>query len=162
MSVTTDTSLEEDDVDDLWESFDRLALARRNQITEEDEMSGGTESEYPYSYSSDSDFANQPQEQYRKSRVSAGLNGRPLLDFPVPRGVDAEALCNSGVGMSNAAEVGMEELLLKASRELRDGTRAGRDLLRAMRLEEVVSVGEDGENDEGGGDQSGTVRMLSR
>jgi protein-serine/threonine kinase len=162
MSVTTDTSLEEDDVDDLWESFDRLALARRNQITEEDEMSGGTESEYPYSYSSDSDFANQPQEQYRKSRVSAGLNGRPLLDFPVPRGVDAEALCNSGVGMSNAAEVGMEELLLKASRELRDGTRAGRDLLRAMRLEEVVSAGEDGENDEGGGDQSGTVRMLSR
>jgi protein-serine/threonine kinase len=156
MSVTTDTSLEEDDVDDLWETFDRLALARRNQIAEEDEE---TENEYPYSYSSDSDFQSQAgnARSFRKSRVSAGPNGRPLLDFPVPRGVDAEVLCNSNVALGGGAgvEVGMEDLLLKASRELRDGTRAGRDLLRAMRLEEVVVEGEGEE-----GDETGTVRLI--
>jgi protein-serine/threonine kinase len=153
MSVTTDTSLEEDDVDDLWEAFDRLALARRNQIAEEDEE---TENEYPYSYSSDSDFQSNAANvrSFRKSRVSAGPNGRPLLDFPVPRGVDAEVLCNSNVVAGSGAEVGMEDLLLKASRELRDGTRAGRDLLRAMRLEEVVIAGEEE------GDETGTVRLI--
>jgi protein-serine/threonine kinase len=157
MSVTTDTSLEEDDVDDLWETFDRLALARRNQIAEEDEE---TENEYPYSYSSDSDFQSQNgnARSFRKSRVSAGPNGRPLLDFPVPRGVDAEVLCNSNVALGGGAgvEVGMEDLLLKASRELRDGTRVGRDLLRAMRLEEVVVEGEE----EAEGDETGTVRLI--
>jgi protein-serine/threonine kinase len=168
MSVTTDTSLEEDDVDDLWESFDRLALARRNQITEEDELGGETESEYPYSYSSDSDFAPQTNGRaFRKSRVSAGPNGRPLLDFPVPRGVDAEVLCNSGINLGGnggvGVEVGMEELLLKACRELRDGTRAGRDLLRAMRLEEVNIGADDTENNEPRGEtnETGTVRMIS-
>lgn len=40
---------------------------------------------------------------------------------------------------------------------MRDGTRAGRDLLRAMRLAEVVE-GEEGEKDGG----QGTVRRVGR
>lgn len=171
MSVTTDTSLEDEDVDDLWDAFER---ANTKRYTRQDSrhtdstwtagsglsvsVGGEEDTEYPYS-SSDSDLPPQSQSsEYRKSRVSAGPNGRPLLDFPVPRGVDPVMLCHSVEGM------GLAELLLKSSVELRDGTRAGRDLLRAMRLSEVVEgEDEDGGEEEGAlgqGMNSGTVRMA--
>jgi protein-serine/threonine kinase len=122
LSIATDTSLEDDDVDFLWDAFD-------------------------LQFDSDSDdFAD-----HRRSRVSAGPNGRPLLDFPVPKGVDPEVLCE-GVE-------GMEDVLLRCCVELRDGTRAGRDLLRAMRLEEVQLDGNgDGEESR----DEGTVRLVGK
>lgn len=167
MSVTTDTSLEDEDVDDLWDVFERRRTRRNmaghqpmnsqtshlteNSISVSDfEFTDDTGDEYPYSSEDDFPLAR----QYRKSRVSAGVNGKPLVDFPVPRGVDPELLC--AMGVSGHAEVGLDELLLRSCTELRDGVRAGRDLLRAMRLEEV----RDEVDEEDGGDASGTVRLV--
>ncbi|KAF3001492.1 hypothetical protein E8E13_008823 [Curvularia kusanoi] len=190
MSVTTDASLSEEDVDELWEIFDRqtshtqrkynsygpLRSARRmhNSSTDDPSLPGGlglslssannsdtdTDSAYhyttaesdsssPVSYST-STLAN-PRGYRHLSRVSAGPNGRPLVEFPVPRGPDVDALCAAD-GDARA----MQDALLKGALELRDGTRACRDLLRAYKLSEVEE--EEGEEEL---DQS-TVRLPSR
>ncbi|KAH6638026.1 hypothetical protein C7974DRAFT_411474 [Boeremia exigua] len=173
MSVTTDTSLSEEDVDELWDNFERLTLhaqrkfqsygplrsARRLGNTSVDESSDprmaslhlgiGSDTDETYPYTAESDSSSPSYAYHRLSRVSAGPNGRPLVDFPVPRGPDVEAL----LGVDSDPRV-LQELLLKGAIELRDGTRASRDLLRAMKLSEV----EEGEIEI---DQS-TVRMSSR
>lgn len=169
MSVTTDTSLEEEDVDDLWDTFERLTLhphrrhntyaplrsARRTESTPT--LDSDTDDSYaPYSSSSDYD----PAPPHRKSTVSVGPNGKPLVLFPVPRGPDPELLMAGGDVDLRV----LQELLLKSAMELRDGTRASRDLLRAMRLEEKDGEEEDeGEGDAERGDvgevDTGTVRM---
>ena len=176
MSVTTDTSLEEEDVDELWDAFERLNLvppqqrsygsvglqpARRNDSTSTSLTSTtyaldlDTDDTYnPYSSSSEFDHDNQQQQQsnYRKSTtVSVGPNGKPLVDFPIPRGPDVEAL----LGVNVDARV-MQDMLLKSAMELRDGTRAGRDLLLAMRLQDVGDPGEEEEDEE---TRNNTVRL---
>lgn len=108
-------------------------------------MGSDTDDNYPYT----SDSSSPPYAYHRHSRVSAGPNGRPLVDFPIPRGPDVEALL--GVDTDPRA---VQDMLLKSAMELRDGTRASRDLLRAMKLSEV-------EEDEHELDQS-TVRLSSR
>ena len=173
MSVTTDTSLEEEDVDELWDSFERLTLqqqkkyqsygplrsARRWENSSRDDsndprvtglglgstVGSDTDDNYPY----DSSSSSPPYAYHRHSRVSAGPNGRPLVDFPIPRGPDVEGL----LGVESDPRV-MQELLLKSAMDLRDGTRASRDLLRAMKLSEVEE--EDVEVDQS------TVRLPSR
>ncbi|OSS55062.1 hypothetical protein B5807_00858 [Epicoccum nigrum] len=186
MSVTTDTSLSEEDVDELWDTFERLTLhaqqqrkyqtygplrsARRmhNSSFDGDAVQGlglsatgfsetdtDTDSAYLYSSTnveSDSSSPRSAAVYHRHSRVSAGPNGRPLVEFPVPRGPDVDALCAGGEGEGRA----LQEALLRGAVELRDGTRACRDLLRAMKLSEVEEAGEwDGEGEL---DQS-TVRL---
>lgn len=177
MSVTTDTSLEEEDVDELWDAFERLNIAppqrghpngalrptRRNDSASTSMTSttyaldSDTDDTYnPYSSSSEFDHDLQTQQQqqsaYRKSTtVSVGPNGKPLVDFPIPRGPDVEALL--GVAMDPRI---MQDMLLKSAIELRDGTRAGRDLLRAMRLQDVGGEGEADEDDE---TRNNTVRL---
>jgi hypothetical protein len=168
MSVTTDTSLEEEDVDELWDHFERLNLQthrrfqssaplRSSRRTDSASTSLNTytldsdtdDSYHPYSSSSDFDHDLPSQQNpYRKSTVSVGPNGKPLVDFPIPRGPDVEAL----LGVDMDARV-MQDLLLKSAIELRDGTRASRDLLRAMRLQDVEGEGEDEET------QNNTVRL---
>ncbi|EMD93989.1 hypothetical protein COCC4DRAFT_70307 [Bipolaris maydis ATCC 48331] len=176
MSVTTDTSLEEEDVDELWDAFERLNLAppqqrsygsvglrpaRRNDSTSTSltsttyALDSDTDDTYnPYSSSSEFDHDNQQQQQqgnYRRSTtVSVGPNGKPLVDFPIPRGPDVEAL----LGVDVDARV-MQDMLLKSAMELRDGTRAGRDLLRAMRLQDVG----DPEEEEDEETRNNTVRL---
>ncbi|KAI4616716.1 hypothetical protein J4E80_005991 [Alternaria sp. BMP 0032] len=180
MSVTTDTSLEEEDVDDLWDTFERLNLAaqrrpmgqasaplrssRRTDSTSTTltsttyTLDSDTDDSYHHgnTYSSSSDFDQQDAPRYsRKSTtVSVGLNGKPLVDFPVPTGPEVEAL----LGVDMDARV-MADMLLKSAVELRDGTRASRDLLRAMRLQDVEGEGED--DDEGADEEmrGGTVRL---
>ncbi|ORX99888.1 hypothetical protein BCR34DRAFT_122283 [Clohesyomyces aquaticus] len=96
----------------------------------------------------------------RASRVSVGLNGKPLVEFPIPRGPDPELL----IGLDTDPRV-LEEALCKATIELRDGLRASRDLLKAMRLEEMrpplekekIGVAESGDEDDG--TDEGTVRL---
>lgn len=187
MSVTTDTSLSEEDVDELWDTFERLTLhaqqqrkhqtygplrsARRahNSSFDGDAVQGlglsatgfsetdtDTDSAYLYSSStnveSDSSSPRSAALYHRHSRVSAGPNGRPLVEFPVPRGPDVDALCAGGEGEGRA----LQDALLRGAVELRDGTRACRDLLRAMKLSEVEEQGEwEGESEL---DQS-TVRL---
>ena len=187
MSVTTDTSLSEEDVDELWDTFERLTLhaqqqrkyqsygplrsARRvhNSSFDGDGVQGlglsatgfsetdtDTDSAYLYSSStnveSDSSSPRSAALYHRHSRVSAGPNGRPLVEFPVPRGPDVDALCAGGEGEGRA----LQDALLRGAVELRDGTRACRDLLRAMKLSEVEEQGQ--WEGEGELDQS-TVRL---
>jgi protein-serine/threonine kinase len=159
MSVTTDTSLEDEDVDDLWDAFERATLAPQRRAYQyaplraarRTDSHATLDSDTEYPYSSDSDF---PAEQQRKSRVSAGPNGVPLVDFPVPRGVDPSVL------VQGHGEVDMAELLMKCCAELKEGTRAGRDLLRTMRLREVGGGEEDKAGDVGGEEDGGTVRLI--
>ncbi|KAJ4382656.1 hypothetical protein N0V86_001878 [Didymella sp. IMI 355093] len=169
MSVTTDTSLSEEDIDELWDTFERLAQlgqrkyqsygplrsARRLGNTSVDEstpfalgLGVGSDTDTDYPYTAESDSSPPPYAYHRHSRVSAGPNGRPLVDFPVPHGPDIDGLM--GVDRDPRA---MQDMLLKAAMELKDGTRASRDLLRAMKLSEVEEEAEV--------DQS-TVRLPSR
>lgn len=193
MSVTTDTSLEEEeDVDELWDVFERATLhpqrrwnsyaplrSARSVVshstlggldsdtevdTETDD--GDTSSAY-HPYSSDSVYdegpnpasasgllpqmSSLPPAVARKTTVSVGPGGRPIVVFPVPRGPDVDRLLaagGSGGGRGEMERKVLADMLLKSALELRNGTRAGRDLLRAMRLEEV----EDDEEGEGGDD----------
>lgn len=175
MSVTTDTSLEEEDVDELWENFERLNLqsqrryqsyaplrsARRTDSTATT-LTANTSSyaldsdtdDTSYPYSSDSAYDDlPPQNQLRKSTVSVGPNGKPLVEFPIPRGPDAESL----LGVDADPRI-MQEMLLKSAMQLRDGTKTSRDLLRAMKLEEVNEEGSaDDARSQGPG--TGTVRL---
>ncbi|KAF2847809.1 hypothetical protein T440DRAFT_402610 [Plenodomus tracheiphilus IPT5] len=208
MSVTTDTSLEEEDVDDLWDAFERSTLSSltinppqrrwnsyaplrsaRSMVSNSTFGGGGgggsgldsdtdvDDGEGGYKYHSEDSSAwddggsgtgvgqTQLQTQsVRKSTVSVGPGGQPIVVFPVPRGPDVEVLLAAGggggmgmgMGIAGAGggpagrEKAMADLLLKSALELRDGTRAGRDLLRAMRLEEV-----DGDEADRAGDGSG-------
>ncbi|KAF2132759.1 hypothetical protein P153DRAFT_414567 [Dothidotthia symphoricarpi CBS 119687] len=142
-SVTTDTSLDDEDVDDLWDSFERFTLQaqrryesyaslrstrRTDSIDHQDPRSSDTDEPH----SSSHELSENELPVRRQSRVSVGLNGRPLVDFPVPRGPDVEALLGSDLDPRV-----LQDALLKSCVELRDGTRAGRDLLRAMQLKEV-------------------------
>lgn len=173
MSVTTDTSLSEEDVDELWDSFERHSLyaqrkynsygplrsARRTGNSSIDDSADprvaglglglGSDTDDNYPYTAESDSSSPSYAYHRHSRVSAGPNGRPLVEFPIPRGPDIEAM----LGVDTDPRV-LQESLLKGAMELRDGTRACRDLLRAMKLSEV----EEGEEEI---DQS-TVRLPSR
>ncbi|KAH9879425.1 hypothetical protein J1614_002865 [Plenodomus biglobosus] len=175
MSVATDTSLEEEDPDELWDVFERTSLhpqrrwnsyapLRSARSTASTSTFGGSgldsdtdvdegDGQGGYNpYSSDSAYEDPPptlpQTSIRKSTVSVGPGGKPVVDFPIPRGPDVGKLLAGGGGMGmggygagGLAGVSMEkqmaDMLLKSALELRDGTRAGRDLLRAMKLEEV-------------------------
>lgn len=178
MSVTTDTSLSEEDVDELWDNFERYTLhtqrkfqsygplrsARRLGNSSIDDTSDprapaaglglgvGSDTDDNYPYTAESDSSSPSYAYHRHSRVSAGPNGQPLVDFPVPRGPDLDAL----MGVDVDARV-LQDALLRGAMELRDGTRACRDLLRAMKLSEV-------EEGDGGGEEldQSTVRLPSR
>ncbi|KAH9873405.1 hypothetical protein IAQ61_004028 [Plenodomus lingam] len=180
MSVSTDASLEEEDVDELWDVFERNTLhpqrrwnsyaplrSARSTVSTSTFGGSGLDSDTDVDdadgqggynpYSSDSAYEDPPplrlpQTSVRKSTVSVGPGGKPVVEFPIPRGPDVEKLLAGGVagmgiaGLAEGAGAGigapgldkmMADMLLKSALELRDGTRAGRDLLRAMKLEEV-------------------------
>jgi protein-serine/threonine kinase len=148
MSVTTDTSLEEEDVDELWEQFERTHLRKKNSYAPlrsarrtspssiTNTLDSDTDDSY-HPYSSSSDFDHDPPPPSRQSTLSVGLNGKPVVHFPVPLGPDLQRLLGKELDGSV-----MSDLLLKSALEMRDGTRAVRDLLRAMRLSDVDGKGE--------------------
>ena len=166
-TVGTDTSLEEEDVDSLWEVFERGLSPRLGSASSQSQSRNGSASrrntpggggnflsDTDTDYTSHSDSPpshplSHPRSHYRKSRVSAGPNGRPVVIFPIPKALDPVALMGlggrgdrggQGDGLSGLGD-SIEDFLLKSALELRDGTRAGRDLLRAMRLESVELEG---------------------
>ncbi|KAI1536240.1 SPS1 Serine threonine protein kinase [Pyrenophora tritici-repentis] len=179
MSVTTDTSLEEDDVDELWENFERLTFQQQQQqyhlsrpypatavpaplrssrsrndshatststyTLDSDTDDSSTYNPYLSYSSSDFDTTN----SFRKSTLSVGPNGKPLVEFPVPSGPPIEALLMGSADGDVAAA--LQHALLRSACELRDGVRASRDLLRAMRLADVEGggIGEEDEGEEG-------------
>jgi len=60
-------------------------------------------------------------------RAPAGPNGRPLVDFPIPKGPDPEAL------LWDAEPEVLESELLRATREFMGGLKVARGVLRSMR-----------------------------
>ena len=162
-SIIDDASAEEDSdsVDELWERFEKQQATQRR-------VNGSHRLARSFSQDTDIDeYADAPgyhEPPSRHFRVSVGPNGKPLVDFPVPRGPDPEALVlDSDPGILSGA-------LFQASTELRDGLRAARDLLRAMKLSEQKVGGLSGfpeerdeeEDGEGMGEDEGTVRVERR
>jgi protein-serine/threonine kinase len=131
LSISTDASIDSD-IDEAWDNLERLTLSRtryalrsrRTDSRDEDPRSSDTDD----AYATDATYDDYP----RTVRVSVGPNGRPLVDFPVPRGPGIEAML--GV---DADPLLLQNALWKSSVELRDGLRASRDLLKAMKLEDV-------------------------
>ncbi|KAF2186956.1 Pkinase-domain-containing protein [Zopfia rhizophila CBS 207.26] len=146
-SIATSVSAEDEElVDDLWDSFEKLTL--RNQ------QYAGPRSRRTASQDEDmsSDEQGYEEPKHRMSRVSVGPNGKPLVEFPVPRGPVPEALL-----MDSEPRI-MSEALWKCTTQMRDGLRAARDLLKAMRLAEMKPVGLEGFPEEGE-DAGGTIRL---
>ncbi|KAF2204635.1 kinase-like protein [Delitschia confertaspora ATCC 74209] len=114
-SASTTTSTDEDEsVDALWDRFERQINLHQSDNTYQD------------SYG-----------DLRRPSLSVGPNGKPIVDFPVPRGPDPEALLLDGdqVVLSNG--------IWRAATELKDGIRACRDLLGAMKLGGMERVEEE-------------------
>ncbi|KAF2791885.1 cell division control protein 15 [Melanomma pulvis-pyrius CBS 109.77] len=152
-SVSTDASIEEEDVDYLWDSFERLTMQNQRRAYGQRSRRADSRDEDPRSDAEDN-YADDDLPA-RSIRVSVDPSGKPLVDFPVPRGPDPESLL--GV---DADPVLLQNALWKCTTELRDGLRASRDLLKAMRLGEAKpssGLEEVDEESEGGG--TGTVRV---
>jgi hypothetical protein len=133
MSVTTDTSLEEEDVDELWDSFERrLKLSSSTSSSNSYPLDLSDTSDAPYSSSSSFDNDHPGPHPRNRTTLSVGPNGKPLVVFPVPTGPDVQALLGPDVDSK-----ALQDALLQGAVGLRDGTRAARDLLRAMRLQDV-------------------------
>jgi hypothetical protein len=135
-SVSPVISPEEDgSIDDRWDKLEKQAQQYRHRQFSSGFRSRRTTSQDDEPRSDVED--NYAAESYddtaaRQSRVSVAPNGRPLVDFPIPRGPDLEALM--GVDVDPQA---MSNALWKSSLEMRDGLRASRDLLRSMRLSDM-------------------------
>ncbi|KAF1949411.1 kinase-like protein [Byssothecium circinans] len=151
MSVTTDQSADEDDVDEAWDALEQQTRSQgKYRIPGVHRMTFSRDEDPRASDTDDADYDDLP----RPVRVSLGPNGKPLVEFPIPRGPDPEALLGvSGVG---GGDVGLGDALWKSTVELRDGMRAARDLMKAMRLEDVRPLESD---DDTGDDGMGTVRL---
>ncbi|KAF2464063.1 kinase-like protein [Lindgomyces ingoldianus] len=175
-SVSTSGSAEdEDSVDELWEQYERQAQqsqrrlydrgpssmrSRRTASTDDDLARSSDADAEEYADDNDGLAFQRPATRTSTliSRVSVGPNGKPLVDFPVPRGPDPEAL----VGVESDPII-LSNALWKSTTELRDGLRASRDLLKAMRLEEMKPPGmgmEGLSEEEGDGEGQGTVRVA--
>lgn len=153
MSVTTDTSADDEDIDEAWDTFEKITVAqnryprsRHNDSRDEHPTSSDVED----GYSADVSYDELPH----PIRVSVGPNGKPLVDFPIPNGPDPESL----LGI-DADPLMLQDALWKSTLELRDGLRGSRDLLKAMRLEDVKPMEEFPEEKEVEVDGQSTVRV---
>ncbi|KAF2634925.1 kinase-like protein [Massarina eburnea CBS 473.64] len=151
-SVTTDQSADDDDVDEAWDVLEQHIRSRgRYNIRRSHRITSSRDEDPRSSDTDDADYEDFP----RPIRVSLGPNGKPLVEFPIPRGPDIEAL--QGVNGIGSGDVELQNALWKSTVELRDGLRASRDLMKAMRLEDVRPL--EGVDEYGNGDGIGTVRM---
>lgn len=157
LSVITDTSADDEDVDEAWDALEKATISRiryprprRNDSR--DDPSRPNSSDTEDGYNTDAAYDDLP----RQARVSVGPNGKPLVDFPIPRGPAPEML----LGVSRDP-VSLQDALWKTSVEFRDGVRASRDLLKAMRLEDVRPLEELSEEDGGSMSSEGqtTIRV---
>lgn len=151
LSVITDNSADDEDVDEAWDNLEKLMINRSRYL-----RSQPNDSRDEYSLSSDAEDGYGTDATYddlpRPVRVSVGPNGKPLVDFPIPRGPPPEAL----LGVNGDPHL-LQNALWKSTLELRDGLRASRDLLQAMRLEDVKPT--DGFPDDEDMDRQSTVRL---
>lgn len=154
LSVITDESADDEDIDEAWDALEKVTIARsrnsrvsrRNDSRDEQPTSSDAED----GYATDIAYDDLP----RPIRVSVGPNGKPLVDFPIPRGPAPEAL----LGVQGDPLM-LQNALWKSSLELRDGLRASRDLLKAMRLEDVRPLEGLSEEEGIGGEGLATIRV---
>ena len=148
---------DEEPVDELWDAFERQLTQAGHDfdplapepLSDADTYQNG---------SALVDSLNEPG-RLARSQVSVGVNGKPVVDFPVPRGPDPEAL------QLDADASVMEDALLKSCFELRDGVRATRNLLRTMKCAEVggassAARGENGVDPDGLGAAANKFRLY--
>ena len=152
-SISTDVSNDEEDVDELWDIFEKLTVQTQRRQYGQRSHRTDSRDEDPRSDAEDNYADDNNNNMHARSiRVSVGPGGKPLVDFPIPRGPDVEVL----VGVDTDPML-LQNALWKSTTELRDGLRASRDLLKAMRLEEMKPVGLDEVDEESA--STGTVRL---
>ena len=182
LSVATDMSAASDsDIDDAWDMLEKSTLRARHpppgqhpgsSLRRPDSRDASSDAE-DYAYADPNVYGyNGMDDAPRPVRVSVGPGGKPLVEFPIPRGPASEALVGWGSGGANGERENraLGEALWRCAVEMRDGVRASRDLMRAMRLEGEdfeeegrgrrmgEGVGVEGEED-GMGTGTGTVRV---
>ncbi|CAI6278834.1 unnamed protein product [Periconia digitata] len=152
-SVVTDTSIDDEDIDEAWDVLEKQMLFRNQyHIPSTHHASASRDEGVHYSDVDNTDY----EDPARHIRVSLGPNGKPLVEFPIPRGPDPEALL--GLNSIGDGSAKLQDALWKSAVEMRDGLRACRDLMKAMRL--VEGVDEDDANVNGNSiDISATVRL---
>lgn len=154
LSVSTDASVDSD-IDEAWDNLEKMTLSRtryalrsrRTDSRDEDLRSSDTDD----TYATDATY----EELARPVRVSVGPNGKPLVDFPIPHGPGVDAM----VGVDTDPML-LQNALWKSCVELRDGLRASRDLLKAMKLEDVKPPLEGFPEEVSETDFQGTVRPI--
>ena len=152
LSVTTDVSADDEDVDEAWDALEKANL-NRNKYPRSRRTN--SRDDYPTSSDAEDGYTTDTYDDLpRAIRVSVGPNGKPLVDFPIPRGPAPEALLGVSVD-----PVSLQDALWKSSLELRDGFRATRDLLKAMRLEDVRPLEELSEEEGRMGEGANTIRV---
>ncbi|PVI08213.1 hypothetical protein DM02DRAFT_156040 [Periconia macrospinosa] len=155
-SVVTDISVDDEDIDEAWDALEKQTIFRnRYQIPgTHHQTTASRDDDVHYPDADNGDY----EDPARHIRVSLGPNGKPLVEFPIPRGPDPEALLGiNGIGDGSAK---LQDALWKSAAEIRDGVRACRDLMKAMRL--VEGADEDESNNLNNGnstDISATVRL---
>ncbi|PVH91167.1 hypothetical protein DM02DRAFT_367471 [Periconia macrospinosa] len=125
-SVVTDTSDDDKDIDDAWDVLEKQMLLRNQYHVSDIVRRYPTASHQENSHYSDVESAPADYDDpARHIRVSLGPNGKPLVEFPIPRGPDPEAL----LGINSIGDGGskLQDALWKSSVEMGDGLRACRD-----------------------------------
>lgn len=146
-SVTTDAS--DDDIDEAWDNLEKLTLTRNRYRSRRTD----SRDEDPRSDAEDNYATDPAYDDLERVRVSLGPNGKPLVDFPVPHGPEPQVLFGVDADMN-----ALQNALWKSSVEMRDGIRTSRDLLKAMRLEDVKPL--EGFPEEVESDATSTVRIA--
>lgn len=143
-SVSTSTSTEDEDYDEMWDALERRVLqSERRHFSGFRSRRTASQDEDPRSDAEDNYASEYEDLPSRQSRVSVGPNGRPFIEFPVPRGPDPEALLGA-----DADPNVLMNALWKSTVEMRDGLRTSTDLLKAMHLKETVQrVPEESDDD---------------
>jgi hypothetical protein len=131
-STSTATSPEDDrSMDEMWAKLeqDQYGTQRRQMSTLRSRRTASQDedprSDAEDNYASESFDEQQPT---RRSRISLGPNGRPLIDFPIPRGPDAEAL--AGVQTDPRA---LGDMLFKSALDMRNALGTSRALLGSFK-----------------------------
>lgn len=151
-SVVTDISIDDEDIDEAWDVLEKQTMFRnRYHIPGGHYATASRDEDMQFSDADNTEY----DDPARHIRVSLGPNGKPLVEFPVPRGPDPEALLGiNSIGDGNAK---LQDALWKSAVDMRDGLRACRDLMKAMHLAPLEGADED--HHFNGTDISATVRL---
>ncbi|OCK77137.1 kinase-like protein [Lepidopterella palustris CBS 459.81] len=171
-SLSADVSADdEDSVDELWDKISGAGAKwppsrpRRSSSQDDDILALPADiDDYPFGNDSFVDSLTQVDISSAPPRsglrAPAGPNGRAVVDFPVPRGPDPEAL------LWDAEPEAVEREILRATRDFMAGLKVSRGVLRGMKGRGGSGggvTGEETDEDDGyenGVEGGGTVRLT--